>query len=123
MIGRTERLDRSRVQQNYSVSKKLSQNKKITPEFEIMLNCLTLEEVIALKLELAAKSIGGKFYGVPIWAATINIVKDAILKYALSTCKEKSEVCAYLGIGHKKLNQLIYKFDIEKYFNSSEDIY
>ena len=41
----------------YSVSKKLQRESKSTDEFEVMLNNLSLEEVIALKLELAAKSV------------------------------------------------------------------
>ena len=43
---------------NYSVSKVLRDKKKVTDEFEAIFNSLSLEEVIALKLELAAKSAG-----------------------------------------------------------------
>ena len=45
----------------YSISKKLQKDKKISDEFEIMINSLTLEEVIALKLELSTRSLRGKF--------------------------------------------------------------
>ena len=41
---------------NHSLSKKLKQDKKITEEFEVMMNNLSLEELIGLKLELAAKA-------------------------------------------------------------------
>ena len=37
---------------NYSISKKLRKDRKSNEEFEIMLGSLTLEELIALKLEL-----------------------------------------------------------------------
>ena len=43
----------------YSISNKLKKENKSHDEFEVMLNNLTLEEIIALKLELAAKSVGG----------------------------------------------------------------
>ena len=35
---------------NYSISKKLKKERKSTEEFEVMLNNLSLEEIIALKL-------------------------------------------------------------------------
>ena len=66
----------------YSISKKLTKEQKSNDEFEVMLNNLSLEEVIALKLELAAKSAGGAVYGIPIWRSLKYVVEDAILKYA-----------------------------------------
>ena len=39
----------------FSISKKLKRERRITEEFEVMLNNLSLEEIIALKLELASK--------------------------------------------------------------------
>ena len=47
----------------YSVSNKLKRERKTTDEFEIMLASLTLEEVIALRLELASRSVGHMMYG------------------------------------------------------------
>ena len=38
--------------QYYSVVNKLKKEEKITEEFEVMLSSLSLEEVIAIKLEL-----------------------------------------------------------------------
>ena len=53
----------------YSISNKLRKENKCHDEFEVMLNNLTLEEIIGLKLELAAKSAGGFLYGTPIFSA------------------------------------------------------
>ena len=47
----------------YSVARKLRKDKKTTEEFEVMLGNLSLEEVVALKLELSGKIIKGKLYG------------------------------------------------------------
>ena len=58
----------------YSISKKLKREGKSSEEFELMLNGLTLEDIIALKLELATKPFGGKCYGIPIWYSTREIV-------------------------------------------------
>jgi hypothetical protein len=44
----------------YSLRKKLHREKKTTDDFEAMLHSLTLEEVIGLKLELAASHINNK---------------------------------------------------------------
>ena len=54
----------------YSFRNKLKREKKITDDFEVMLNTLTLEEIIALKLELSSYNINNKLYNLPIW---INI--------------------------------------------------
>ena len=48
---------------SYSIAKELRKENKINNEFEAMLSHLTMEEIIALKLELATRSVGGKFYG------------------------------------------------------------
>ena len=66
----------------YSLQKKLRRDNKVTDEFEVMLNNLTLEEAIGLKLELAAKTVSGKLYGIPIWYSLPAIIKDAVLTYA-----------------------------------------
>ena len=67
----------------YSISNKLKKENKSHDEFEVMLNNLNLEEIIALKLELAAKSAGGCLYGFPIFSAIPYLVRDAILKFSL----------------------------------------
>ena len=64
--------------EQYSLSKKLKREEKTTEEFEIMLNQLSLEEVIGLKLELASSVFGGKSYGLPIWHSMKDIVNDAV---------------------------------------------
>jgi hypothetical protein len=44
---------RRKPTRNYSIVRKLRKKGQITEEFEVMLNSLPLEDVIALKLELA----------------------------------------------------------------------
>ena len=51
----------------YSISKKLKRNKLITEDFEVMLNNLSLEEIIALKLELSSRTLNSKMYGFNLW--------------------------------------------------------
>tara|TARA_R100000008_G_scaffold41495_1_gene23909 strand:+ start:82 stop:453 length:372 start_codon:yes stop_codon:yes gene_type:complete len=100
----------------YSISKKLRSEQKTTTEFEVMLNSLSLEEVIGLKLELAAKAAGGKLYGIPLWHSLTDISKDAVFKYALSACQTKKEAAAFLGIDMQTFHKLQKKFETEEYF-------
>jgi len=102
--------------ERYSLSKKLKREEKITEDFEIMLNQLSLEEVIGLKLELASKVFGGKSYGIPIWYSMKDIVNDAVLKYALSACRTKREAARFLGLKPQNLNNILKKYDVESFF-------
>ena len=100
----------------YSLAKKLREENKSTEEFEIMLNCLSLEEIIGLKLELGARSINYKMYGLPIWSAIPTIVKEATLKCAVSITRTKGEAARFLGLNRSHLKQLIRKYEIDNYF-------
>ena len=99
-----------------SLSRKLQNENKITEEFEVMLNSLTLEEIIALKLELASRIVNGKFYGFPLWSTLDMIIKDSFLKFALSACHSKSNAAKFLGIKMMDFERICKKYNIYKYF-------
>ncbi len=101
---------------NYSISKKLRKDRKSNEEFEIMLASLTLEEVIALKLELSTKSISNRMYGFPIWHSLHNIVQDAVFKYAYSATRTKREAMRFLGLQENWFHKLQKKYGIDDYF-------
>jgi len=105
---------------NYSVSKVLRKEKKITDEFEVVFNSLNLEEVISLKLELAAKASGSKMYGIPIYKYLDLIVKDAIIKYALSACHSKAEAQNFLGLSSRDWMELLKAFNPDPYFDKEK---
>tara|TARA_Y100000296_G_C5119924_1_gene229824 strand:- start:52 stop:429 length:378 start_codon:yes stop_codon:yes gene_type:complete len=106
----------------YSISNKLKRENKSSEEFEIIFNNLSLEEVIGLKLELASKSsFNGKLYGVPIWNSIPSIVKDAVLKYALSATRSKREAARFLGLNEFAMKRLINKYRIDNYFEKTVD--
>ena len=100
----------------YSISKKLKREKKVNEEFEVMLNSLSLEEIIALKLELASKILKGKLYGLNIYNKLPTIAKDAAVKYAISACKTKRSAALFLGISYRRLKQLQKYNNIYGYF-------
>ena len=106
---------------NYSIINKLRKDKKSNDEFEIMLNNLSLEEVIALKLELSSRSFSKRMYGVPLWSNLIHVVQDAVLKYALSATRTQSEAMRMLGLKESNMHDLKKKFNPEDYFIDEED--
>lgn len=105
---------------NYSLIAKFRTENKTSEQFEIMLNNLSLEEIIALKLELASKPFGGKSYGLPIWYSIRDIVNDAVLKFALSTCRTKAEAARFLGINAQNFHKLVKKYNTENFFEETD---
>jgi hypothetical protein len=102
-----------------SLSKILKKKNKIDKEFEVILNSLSLEEVIGLKLELASKTIGGKLYGLPIIQALPRITQEAALLYTISAASTKMEAARFLGLSKPNFNKLLKKYNITDYFKDS----
>tara|TARA_R100000988_G_C3944654_1_gene137994 strand:- start:400 stop:777 length:378 start_codon:yes stop_codon:yes gene_type:complete len=97
----------------YSLRKKLKREKKITDDFEVMLYSLTLEEVIGLKLELAASHINNKLYNFPVYRSIRYIVKEACLHFALSSTRTFGDAASFLGIKPGELRKEISKYKID----------
>ena len=97
----------------YSLRKKLKKDKKITDDFEIMLSTLTLEEIIGLRLELAALYINNKLYNFPIYKSIKYITKEACLKFALSATRTYGDAASFLGMNESDLRKEIKKFKID----------
>jgi hypothetical protein len=99
-----------------SISKKLREENKSNDYFEIMLNNLTLEEIIALKLEIAYKSIGFPLYGYPIWRASPFIMRDALMKFVFSVTTSKLKMQRILGLNLEDFLLNVKKYKTEEYF-------
>tara|TARA_B100000287_G_scaffold347408_1_gene335274 strand:- start:641 stop:979 length:339 start_codon:yes stop_codon:yes gene_type:complete len=109
-------------QESYvSISQKLRSESKTTPEFEVMLSGLTLEEIIGLKLELATRAAAGKLFGLKVWQTIPNIAKDSVLRYVHAAAKTKDEAAAFLGIDKSNYRKLLKKFNVEEYFKINID--
>lgn len=106
--------------QYYSICRKLRRENKSSDEFEVMLNNLSLEEVIALKLELSSKTVGGYLYGLPLWDTLPLIIKDAVLKYGVSATRTQAEAARFLGLNKDRLYKLVKKFDIHSFFEEKD---
>ena len=107
---------------NYSVINKLIAEEKINDRFLITLNQLSLEEVIAVKLEMAAKSSGGDVFGVPIWRSLREISRDAALKFAITVSRTKAEAASFLGISIFTLIEYLREYKIKSYFEEKDEI-
>ena len=111
---------RRKATRNYSIVRKLRKNGQITEEFEVMLNSLTLEDIIALKLELANRAAGGYLYGLPIWHAMPTIIKESVFKFAVTAARTKKEAMRFLGLNVATYNNLYKKYSIDQYFKENE---
>ena len=96
----------------YSLRNKLKREKKITDDFEVMLFKLSLEELIGLKLELAASHVNNKLYNFPIYRSMRYIVKEACLHFALSSTRTFDDAASVLGMRPGELRKEISKYKI-----------
>ena len=96
----------------YSLRKKLKREKKIDDHFEVLLNGLTMEELIGLKLEVASSHVNNRLYGFPILSAMRSMCEEACIRYAASACKTTVEAALFLGIDRAKYLSKIKKFNI-----------
>ena len=106
-----------RKQTNKSFINKLKSDSNITDEFLVSLNSFSLEDLIAIKLELCANDINNRLYGLDIWRKTSYIVKDAVLKFAISTTKSKKDAARFLGLTSQDFYKACKKFKISEVFD------
>ena len=97
---------------NLSFSNKLRKEGKSNEAFEIMLSTLTLEEIIALKLECSRRLTSGRLYGFNLWHNTVNIVKEAVYNAVISVSNNNRESRRILGITEQTFNTLKNKYEI-----------
>lgn len=81
-----------------------------------MLGNLTLEELIAAKLEISSKTLKSPLYGLPLWKHTADIAQDAVLKFAVSVTRTPTEAAMFLGMTPYKLYLLVKKYKLYNYF-------
>ena len=105
---------------SYSIIRKLRKEGKLPEEMEIFVSNLSLEDLIALKLEIASKPISGKLYGIPIWKSIPFIVRDAVLKTAISVCRTKVDAANLLGMDVDKMNNLLKKYNTIDFFEETD---
>tara|TARA_R110000824_G_scaffold76640_2_gene194087 strand:- start:3605 stop:3946 length:342 start_codon:yes stop_codon:yes gene_type:complete len=88
----------------------------INDQLLVLISNLTLEDLIALKFELSCNNINNRLYGFDIWRKSNHIVKEAILKFAISTTKSKRDAARFLGLNIKEFQKLFLTYEIDSYF-------
>jgi hypothetical protein len=102
-----------------STSMVLRSKGKSCQEFETMVNSLTFEELISLKLELSLKWTNKKLFGYPILKSFHHIVRESLLIFAYSACQTNNEAFSMLGITRHQYKQLLKKYKIRQFFEKS----
>lgn len=102
---------------NHSVINKLRKEGKITKEFEVLISSLSLENLIAIKLELATRAVNGKLYGLPLWRNLTHITREATLKYAISATKSRAEAMRFLGLTEVENYDLTRRYPVDSFFD------
>ena len=105
---------------NKSVIKKLKDQNLINDSILTHINNMSIEDLLAVKLELAANHVNNRLYGFDIWKQSNNIVKEALLKFAVSTTKSKKDAARFLGLTYLEFKRVMSKYEVDNYF--SEDI-
>ena len=119
MLAHTNK--RKSTTKHKSVINYLKNDNLINDELLVLINSLTLEDLIAIKLELTAKHLNNRLYGLDIWRRTGYIIKDSLLKFAISTTNSKKDAARFLGLTYMEFKRVLRKYEVEDYFKDKEE--
>ena len=80
----------------------LKKEGRINQDFLDKMSEVTLEELIAVKIEMSAKMISGKLYNYPIWYSLPYIVRESLINFVDRNCKTKIDMANTLGLPYDK---------------------
>jgi len=98
---------------NTSLITNLKDQGIITDQTLVSINAISLEDLIAVKLELACNHVNNRLYGFDIWRNSVYVVKDALLKFAISTTKSKKDAARFLGLTYTDFKIACKKYNID----------
>jgi len=101
---------------NKSVIKLLKDKNLINDELLVCINNLSIEDLIAVKFELSANNINNRLYGFDIWRNSVYIVKEALLKFAISTTKSKKDAARFLGLSYGEFKRVVSTYKVKDFF-------
>ena len=104
-----------------SVINKLLNNNIINESNLTFIDSMTLEDLIAVKLELSARYINNKLYSFNLLSNTNRLVKEAIIKFAISVTQSKMDAARFLGIDYEGLRKLVNEYDLQDYFDETNN--
>ena len=101
---------------NYNLKNKLLKESKIDKQFLEKLSFITLEDLITLKLLVSTESLKGKIYNFPFLKYTTDICKEAIVRFALSSAKNRREASLILGMKKTDFINYLREYDLMEEF-------
>ena len=107
---------------NKSVINILKDQNLINDSILVCLNNLTLEDIIAIKLELSANYLNNRPFWFDMWRKSGYIIKEAFLKFALSTTNSKKDAARFLGLTYSDFKKAVKKYKVTNFFNDVEDL-
>jgi hypothetical protein len=82
----------------------------------VNINKLSLEDLIAVKLELSSNNINNRLYGFDLWKQSNHIIKEALLKFAISTTNSKKDAARFLGLTYLEFKRVQSTYNVKNYF-------
>ena len=98
-----------------SIIKILKDQNKINDNILAHIGSLSIEDLIAVKLELSANHINNRLYGFDIWRNSGYIIKEALLKFAISTTNSKKDAARFLGLTYSEFKRVLKTYDVENF--------
>jgi len=105
---------------NKSFINYLKDQNKISDSLLVVINNLTIEELIAVKLELSANMINNRLFGLDIWRNSGYIIKEALLMFAISTTQSKKDAARFLGLTYLDFKKALKKYEVNNYFMNKD---
>lgn len=88
-----------------SLSQRLRNEGRSSEAFEIMLSSLTLEELVALKIENSMRLTRGRMYGFKLWAKLPKIIKESVFNAVISISDTNVQAIRILGVSALTFNK------------------
>ena len=98
-----------------SIIKNLKDQNKINDNILACISSLSIEDLIAIKLELSANHLNNRLYGFDIWRKSGYIIKEALLKFAISSTNSKKDAARFLGLTYSEFKRVLKTYDVENF--------
>ena len=105
---------------NDSIITKLRDQNKLNDNTLILISNLSIEDLLAVKLELSANHMKNRLYGFNLWQKSQNIFKEALLKFAISHTQSKKDAARFLGLTYNDFKKAFNRYDVADYFKEKE---
>jgi hypothetical protein len=98
---------------NYSKISELKKMNKIDDQFVFYIESLSIEDLIAIKIESTMKNLNFKFFNFPLWKSFHSITSEALIVAVFGVASNNSEAARILGIDLKQYKNCLSKFGYE----------